>query len=324
MAAMRRFTLSPTTPGIRSLRWVDTVPDAPAVSIVTARTRNSAHMRDALVATRGARGALGSDTPTSTPSAGRDPPPSPLTLLAELSSPRIMLPAPRDSDNTPKGKRDPVLAFLKFGTKLHMDEFVREGHLFMRPLAEFVAMEQDTLRGDKHEGLTSILQADGCELSCTDVNGIWRPVGKIVGPVGHRDPGALNSNVFCMYALRGSRVTSWVDPRNRGFGDAFVILMDGDEFLRRVRTAAEREGIPLDWGPVEYVDPLTYSGRMGPFRKLSTHAYQSEFRLVIKPGTGQLFSLWVGSLKDIAIVGPSDEVNDRFRFKDGRLSFRNI
>lgn len=203
-----------------------------------------------------------------------------------------------------------------------MDSLVREGHLFMRPLADFVRMERDALRGDSDEGLTTYLQAPGAELRRADESGEWQTLGTVNGALRYRDPGALDPNVFCMSALLRSQVPLEMDNRVLGFGNTFVLFKDADEFLRRVRNTAERAGLSIEWKLVEYIDPANYSGWMGPFRKLSSFAYQSEFRIMITPGTGQPFSLNVGDLSDIAILGRAREINTRLRFEDGRLSVR--
>lgn len=217
---------------------------------------------------------------------------------------------------------DRILALLKFGRREHIEELVTEGHLFRRPLADFVPMEEDELRGDRNEGLTSYIQASGGEFRRQDRNGQWQTLGTIMGPLRYRDPGALDTTVFCGYALRASASLSLINQSNLRFGDTFAIFTEGDEFLRRVRAAAERDGLQIQTGLVKYVDPTSYNRVMGPFRKLSTFAYQSEFRLIIAPGTGMPPSLRAGSLADIAIIGPSARVNERFRIQEGRVSFR--
>jgi hypothetical protein len=46
---------------------------------------------------------------------------------------------------------------------------------------------------------------------------------------------------------------------------------------------------------------------MGAFRKFREHAHQSEFRVLLRPGIGRPLSLHLGSLTDIAVLGPSSK-----------------
>jgi hypothetical protein len=78
-----------------------------------------------------------------------------------------------------------------------------------------------------------------------------------------------------------------------------VAFVEADEFLRRVRTEAARRGYQTEVKMVEDVKRSSYKGEMGVFRKYNDFAYQSECRLVVSPGTGEVVSLRVGDLSDI-------------------------
>ena len=60
---------------------------------------------------------------------------------------------------------------------------------------------------------------------------------------------------------------------------------------------------------VEYYTLDKYSGETGPFRKPSYFAYQSEFRLIVRPGIA-LRKMVIGNLDDITSdVLPLPEIN---------------
>jgi hypothetical protein len=86
------------------------------------------------------------------------------------------------------------------------------------------------------------------------VEGEFKPVGTISGPIRSRNPDILKANVFCMYALRASASDTLVDPRNNAFGDAFAVIVQFDEFMRRVKRAVLNTGHELQYQLVEYVD----------------------------------------------------------------------
>jgi hypothetical protein len=207
---------------------------------------------------------------------------------------------------------DRVLALFKFGKRGHIDQFVHEGHIYMNSLNYFKRLEGDMLRTDKDESASYSIQADGAKLRM-EHNGKWVDIGTLRGPLVSSDGSEHITNVFCMYAFRESISKSLVDPRNFDFGDTYAILKDGDEFLRRVHATAKKENIVLKQGLVEYVDKATYNGAMGVFRKFSNFAYQSEFRLSVVTRKDTPFSLRIGDISDISMIGPLTELNKRIK-----------
>lgn len=205
-----------------------------------------------------------------------------------------------------------IFGLFKFGHRQHMEEFVREGHLYMNTLSYFSALEAESLRRDKDEGTTFCMQPDKTTLYI-EVDGLRQEIPDIVGPILYWEEYDRTSNVLCMYALRASQAATLVDPQNFKFGDTFALLTNGNEFLRRVRLAVQDSGQRLQWGLVEYVDRATYHGPMGIFKKFSSFSYQSEFRIALVPGTGSAYSLRVGDLSDITLTGKLADLNSRLK-----------
>jgi hypothetical protein len=203
----------------------------------------------------------------------------------------------------------PVL--LKFGASRHIEQFA-QGLLFMNTLKHFVEIETSSLRMDSHEGTSHMLRGDGAILQ-VEVNRQFTPIGEIQGPIRYQPDILMNANVFCMHALRENAPDTFVDPRNFDFGDTFAVITDFDEFVRRVRAAALGTGQELQWNLVEYIDETSYVGPVGVFKKVSSFAYQSEFRMVLRPGTGAALRLDVGNLSDIVILGRLPDLNDCLR-----------
>lgn len=208
-------------------------------------------------------------------------------------------------------EHDPVLAILKFGKECHIKQFVSEGLLYMNALAFFATIEGQSIRRDPDEGVGRVLHHAAVRIGFKkDIEDVYTPIGPLAGPIRFRAADSLKPNVFCMYAIRATAGSPLVNPRNFEFGDTFVLLRDGDEFLRRARIAAQDSGQEIKCGLVQYVHE-TYSGLMGPFRKYSTFSYQSEARIALFPGTGAPYELRLGNLTDIvALVAPLSEIND--------------
>lgn len=203
-------------------------------------------------------------------------------------------------------QNEQVLGIFKFGKRQHIDQFV-QGHVYMNTLEYFVSSETNPARRDKGEG-TKLWLPSKVSFQIR-IAGEFRAIPNLIGPIRYRHPDDLQVNVFCMYALRASQAKNLVHSRNLAFGDTYAVLTDGDEFLRRVSRAAEELGFRPAWGLVEYVDEASHHGPMGPFRKSSQFAYQSECRIVLEPGVGSVLSLQVGALTDIVSTGRLDELN---------------
>ncbi len=207
-----------------------------------------------------------------------------------------------------------VVGLFRFGRSDHIDQFCALGRLFMKPLRHFRELEGDELRGDRDEALCWTYPSDQVQLQ-VQLDGSFHTIPGISGPFNYSRDLDQTVNVFCMYALQRRDPQCLVDPRVCSFGDTYALLLDGDEFLRRVQQTPLPSGQRLEWHLVEYVDPGRHTGHMGPFRKFTRFDYQSEFRIAMFPGTGADFCLDVGELSDIAITGPSERVNRRIRIE---------
>ena len=131
---------------------------------------------------------------------------------------------------------DRVLGMFKFGENQNIEQFAR-GLLYMNTLKHFVEIETSSLRRDSHEGTSHLWRGDGVTLSIrTAADGPFTPIGGLQG-LSYRPDALQNVNVFCMYALRESASETFVDPRNFNFGDTFAILIEFEEFMKRLKAA---------------------------------------------------------------------------------------
>lgn len=63
--------------------------------------------------------------------------------------------------------------------------------------------------------------------------------------------------------------------------------------------AGDATGLGVRYRPVEYFNPMEYSGDVGPFRKPTTFNFEREFRIAAYPGSAHPIQLNVGDLADI-------------------------
>jgi len=176
----------------------------------------------------------------------------------------------------------------------------------------FQGHERDELRGDPYEGISHAWRLSTHRLYIAHQL-IEEPEGRI-DIVRNAD---LKKNIFCLYAVRTD--CPFIDHRNLKFGDTCVYIRNPPEFMRRVEIAL-RDQQPrgcqiVHGGPVTYVDRKTHDGKVGPFTKFDSFAYQSEYRFVISPGRGRPFSFQIGSIEDIADTFESSMANRVFGFE---------
>lgn len=195
---------------------------------------------------------------------------------------------------------DPPVALFKAGKRKYMLELIDEGHLYLNPLRYFKTLGDKSSRSDPDEATALAWQTHGYTLD-VDVGSGWQRVGTIDGATRLHDEELQKANVYSLYARRRSQCTDPWSMAELGFGQAFVAFTNANEFFRRVESAARAVGQSASFGLVEYVDKYEFQGLMGAFRKFSEHARQSEFRIVLTPGTDSPLSLRLGSLRDIAV-----------------------
>jgi hypothetical protein len=138
----------------------------------------------------------------------------------------------------------------------------------------------------------------------------------LAGPVVIRLNRESDVNVFCMFALTLPQ-RSIDHPDNRKFGDGFVLVLNSEEFLKRIGVAVRLANLRGEARMVEYFDEEKYSGPVGPFLKSSRFKHQSEFRIVVSPGVRDFRELVVGSLEDITTpVLPLAEIDQHVDFSE--------
>jgi hypothetical protein len=207
---------------------------------------------------------------------------------------------------------------LKFGKRLHLEQFRNNGLLYMKPQVYFSKLEADPVRKDRFEGTDKIFQPDALKHLTIENNVDGRKI--VISPADMAGPllmsmGKSLCNIYCMYSVTQTSIGHAVDERNYAFGDSFTIVLNTKEFLARVRSATKAAHFACEYRLVEYYDPDTYSGETGPFRKSSAYAYQNEFRLIVRPGSTGPIELTVGSLLDITTpIHPLSDINDLVDF----------
>jgi hypothetical protein len=210
-----------------------------------------------------------------------------------------------------------MLILFKFGAAEHLQAFRERGLLHMRTLQYFAEQEENEVRKDRLEGAHNIIQSGNVgELTFENpVTGKFIANSKdLAGPVIIRLDKESSLNVFCMFALTKPQ-EQLDDSENRKFGDSFVVVLNSEEFVRRIFRAKTSEVLHAEARMVEYFDENKYSRKLGPFLKSSRFRHQQEFRIVVSPGVRDFRELVVGSLEDITTpVLPLAEIDQYVDF----------
>lgn len=207
-------------------------------------------------------------------------------------------------------KEERIIALFKLGEKKYMEELLHEGHVFMNSVSYFARTEDDSIRSDPDEGTSYCL--DGEDSRFRRKKGKeWHTIGSLSGAIKFRSDTLATANLYCLHARTEHDYGQEFKLDQLGFGKAYVLFLNYDEFQKRIQKAVTQLGQLIQSGMVEYVSRIDYTGTIGIFRKFSEFAKHQEFRIVILPGIGRPLSLKLGDLSDIAIIGKTSE---RLRF----------
>lgn len=222
-----------------------------------------------------------------------------------------------------------IFSFVKFcELEEHATAFV-DGRLYLQSLQSFKAMEErDDGRGDQYEAPSAWFTPSS--LSHLQFGPHRIDAGQLAGPLIVQPSDANLLNVMCLYAamddpfVEGQAVSDeQVQEHFRvpkpclNMGRFAVLVHEPRLFCERFDAAIRREGFGLVRGPVKYFDPDTFSGRFDrpPFMKQKRFAWQREYRLAVKRrvSAAEVYTLNVGSLKDVCTVVDSAALNDQMR-----------
>lgn len=207
----------------------------------------------------------------------------------------------------------PEIIYMKYGAEEHMKSFLNEGVVFMNSISFFHKKKEDVLRHDKNEGVLSIHRIKNMYTK-ESKNEKTAPIKYINGVIKVKSKNIDYINIFCMYTVDIEGVNSLplskiVDKRIfQGFGDYLVIILNPDEFIRRIKLASEILNIKVISDIVKYKDFDTYEGDVGLFLKDKKYSFQKEIRFVaLNNKKLEPLKLKIGPIDDIAILLKSSD-----------------
>lgn len=195
--------------------------------------------------------------------------------------------------------RYPV-ALIKIGEEEFMKKLFESGEVFMRSVAFFQELENDTNdcsdgRGDAYEGVDVVLQASELIVNDTSITNI--------SPIRCK---YSNNNDGLIYSTFGVFEDSMQDGNYsipddmRKMGDTAVIIYQPQIFIDRCTAYVKNIGGKLMARSVTYYDENVGNISMSPWLKRKKFEYQSEYRLFIPCMNRAQLTLRLGSIEDIA------------------------
>ena len=129
--------------------------------------------------------------------------------------------------------------------------------------------------------------------------------------------------VFCMFGiypeLDSFEFSETQKEKMLSFGDTALLVLDSEEFIKRVKCSAEDTGYEFHFDGVKYYDSTEDCGNLIislmqgmwniSFWKREKYRYQQEARFVFSPGNGEdHIELNIGDISDITAVLPAKQV----------------
>ena len=213
------------------------------------------------------------------------------------------------------------MVLLKFGNYEHILDLQKNGHLYCNTLDYFLTVEDDDLRRDPDENVRRYEYMKAGHITI-------RPIREEThSELTFKFSNALlketlsNSlkNLFCLYSIRFTEESLGhpfsIPKKCAEFGSHFLMIMDCDEFFKRLDSALEGK-MEFKRGFVEYKDFSTYTGNRDLLHKSIKYSFQNEYRILIQNSMNNVLNVNIGSIEDISTIYSSDCI-DHFRIKLG-------
>ena len=234
-----------------------------------------------------------------------------------------------------------------FDKEEYADAFIQKGELFCRTLGDFKKSDEEDGRGDRFEAVTDWHQPDQIKLTITfkDKDGVEKtiPIEKLAGPLTVQNNGYDRLNIYCMYAVKApefeesyeteeervaivEKINGMLKERSTlsdevlSLGEFAVFVYQVEDFIGKVKKAAQEKNFACWNGLIGYYDPETFHGSFkeleSVFRKRNIYEHQNEYRFAFgSHETEGTKVIHLGSLDGIAIKVPTREINEKIQLK---------
>ncbi len=201
-----------------------------------------------------------------------------------------------------------IKLFLKFGKLKHIKDLYENGTVFLNSIQHFRKLEDNGLRGDIYEGISSLLNLPFGEFEIKNLN----YKGKYVSTQIRESYKEVVGNIYSLYAVSSKGFPNplefKIDNRNSEFGSHCLMIKNPPLFFNRIEQELKNSKLKFRHGFVKYYDASKTNGEITLFQKQLEYEYQKEFRFYIERESIEPLILNIGSLKDIAEIYESNEL----------------
>jgi hypothetical protein len=206
-----------------------------------------------------------------------------------------------------------IKMFLKFGNEQNINDLFYNGTIYMNSIQKFREIEDDKLRGDKYEGISSIKNYPSGQF---EIPSIGYKGNYISIHIRETYPEVLG-NIYSLYCIssKGWRnpLDFRIDQKVKKFGSHCLMVKDNKRFLNLIETRLKKLKLKYHHGFVDYYDKDSVNRKINLFEKPSEFNYQKEFRFYVERESTEPFIFSIGSLESIAEIQPADIIVDELK-----------
>ncbi|HRH03393.1 MAG TPA: hypothetical protein PLN13_09390 [Bacteroidia bacterium] len=208
--------------------------------------------------------------------------------------------------------------FLKFGQKKDIEDLFYNGTIYMSPIQRFRKIEDNQLRGDLYEGISSIENYPSGQFEIPSIGF----KGNYISLHLRKSYPTVLGNIYSLYCVSShgwnNPLDFKIDIKVKNFGSHCLMVKDNQKFMDLIETKLKQLDIKFHHGFVEYYDRKAVTKEISIFEKPLEFEYQKEFRFYVERDSTEPFSFQIGSLAGIAEVYPANIVVDELKLIAGR------
>ena len=194
---------------------------------------------------------------------------------------------------------------VKFGKYEHLKQMQTEGLVYCNTLKYFTEIEDNYVRGDKHESAFNFETFNDTELllkPASEPDSSYKKLNVKWGQMVQKNSNPLG-NLFCLYCVDMTDVKEggqiFVDERISDFGNHALVLLDTVKFEERLYNELQKRKFKYHFGHIDYIDLRSHNGKKTLFQKDTKYKFQNEFRIFIESNSQDPLKIVIGDISDI-------------------------
>lgn len=206
-----------------------------------------------------------------------------------------------------------IKMFLKFGNEQNINDLFFNGTIYMNSIQKFRELEDNKLRGDKYEGVSSIKNYPSGQF---EIPSIGYKGNYISLHLREAYPEVLG-NIYSLYCISSHGWTNpldfKIDQKVKEFGSHCLMVKDNKKFLQLIENGLRKLKVKYRHGFVDYYDKNAVNRKINLFEKPTNFDYQKEFRFYVERESTEPFIFKIGSLENIAEIQPTNLIVDELK-----------